>query len=78
MHKADIRQTMEALHIRDQTVMEIPSQQRDQDVENNRPITPHFIVLVAGLPDLEIAHSLLNICGPLVKVKEYIAPTGPL
>jgi hypothetical protein len=53
MPEAEIQETLEAFHINMQALMQLQSKRRDQDPENDRPVTPHFIVSVVR--HLEVA-----------------------
>jgi hypothetical protein len=76
MPEAEIKGELEALHILVQAVMQHPSRRRDQDVEKDRPLIPHFIVSVARGPDVAIVRSLTDLCGLRVQVETYNAPKG--
>jgi hypothetical protein len=66
------------LHINMQAVMQLQSKRRDQDPEKDRPMTPHFILLVARCPNMAIVPSLTDLFGLRVKVETYNAPRRPL
>jgi hypothetical protein len=51
MPEAEIKEELEALHIRVQAVRQLRSKRRDQDPEKDRPLTPYFIVSVARGPE---------------------------
>jgi hypothetical protein len=76
MPEAEIREELEALHINVQAVMQPRSKQWDQVPEKDRPLTPHFIVSVARIPDVANLRSLTDLCGLRVKVETYNAPKG--
>jgi hypothetical protein len=78
MPEAEIKGELEALHIHVQAVMQFRSRRWDQDVEKDRPLTPHFILSVARCPDVAKVRSLTELCGLRVKVETYNAPKGPL
>jgi hypothetical protein len=78
MPEAEIKEELEALHISVQGVMQLRSKRRDQDPEKDRPLTPHFIVLVARGPEVAKLRSLTELCGLRVQVETYVAPKGPL
>jgi hypothetical protein len=78
MPEAEIQEQLEALHINVQAVMQLRSKRRDQDSEKDRPLTPHFIVLVARGPDVAKVRSLTDLCDLRLKVETYNAPNGPL
>jgi hypothetical protein len=78
MPEAEIKQELETLHISVQAVMQLRSNRRDQDPENDRPLTPHFIVSMARGPDVAKVRSLTELCGLRDQVGTYIAPKGPL
>jgi hypothetical protein len=67
LSEAEIREELEALHINVQAVMQLRSKQRDEDPEKDRPLTPHFIVLVARGPDVAKVRYLTDLCGLRVK-----------
>jgi hypothetical protein len=58
MPEAEIREELEALHINVQAVMQLRSKRRDQNPENDRPLTPYFIMSVARGPDVAKVRSL--------------------
>jgi hypothetical protein len=78
MPEAEIKGELEALRIHVQAVMQLRSRRRDQDIEKDRPLTPHFIVSVARGPDVAKVRSLTELCGLRVQVETYNAPKGPL
>jgi hypothetical protein len=78
MPETEIREEVETLHIEVQAVMQLRSQRRDQDVEKDRPLTPHFIVSVAQGPDVAKVRSVTELCGLRMIVETYNAPKGPL
>jgi hypothetical protein len=78
MPEAETKGELEALPIHMQAVMQHRSRRRVQDVEKNRPLTPHFIVSVARGPDIAKVRSLKELCGLRVQVETYNAPKGPL
>jgi hypothetical protein len=69
MPESEIRKELEALNIRMQAVMQLRSMRRDEDPENDRPLTPHFIVSVARGPVVAKVRSLTDLCGLRVKLK---------
>jgi hypothetical protein len=78
MPEAEIKGELEAVRIHVQAVMQLRSRRRDQEVEKDRPLTPHFIVSVARGPDVAKVRSLTELCSLRVKVETYNAPKGPL
>jgi hypothetical protein len=78
MPETEIKEELEALHIQVQAVMQLRSQRRDQDAEEDRPLTPHLIVSVARDPDVAKVRSLTELCFLRIKVETYNAPKGPL
>jgi len=50
----------------------------DQDAENDRPPTPHFIVSVARGPDVAKVRSLSEPCCLRITVETYSTPKGCL
>jgi hypothetical protein len=69
MREAEIKRELEALYIHVQTVMQLRSRRRDQDVEKDRPLTPHFIASVKWGPDVAKVRSLTELCGLRVQVE---------
>jgi hypothetical protein len=78
MPEAEIREERETLHVNVQAVIQLWSKRRDQDLEKDRSLTPHFIVSVARGPDVAKVRSLAEVCGLLVKVETYTVAKGPL
>jgi hypothetical protein len=78
MPETEIREKLQALHINVQAVIQLRSKRRDQDPEKDRPLTPHFIVLVARGPDLVKVRTFTDLYGLQVKVETYNAPKGQL
>jgi hypothetical protein len=78
MPEAEIKGELEALHIHVQAVMQLRSWRREQEVEKDRPLSPHFIVSVARGPDVAKVRSLTELCGLRVNVDTYNAPKGPM
>jgi hypothetical protein len=78
MPKAEIKEELEALHINVQAVLQLRSKCRHQDPENDRSLTPHFMMSVARGPDVANVRSLTGLCSLRVKVETYTAPKGPL
>jgi hypothetical protein len=58
--------------------MQLRSGRRDQDPNNNRLLTPHFIVSVARGPEVSKVRSITELCGLRVSVGSYVAPKDPL
>ena len=58
--------------------MQLRSGRRGPGPEKDRPATPHFIVSVAGSPDVTRVHTITQLCGLRVSVESYVAPQGPL
>jgi methyl coenzyme M reductase subunit C-like uncharacterized protein (methanogenesis marker protein 7) len=47
-----VREELEALDIHVQGVLQLRSGRRDQDLAKDRPLTPHFILSVAPVPEV--------------------------
>jgi hypothetical protein len=78
MPEAEIKEKLEDLRISVQAVMQLRSNRRDQDPEKNRPLTSHFIVLVARGPEVAKVRTLTELCDLRVQVETCTAPKGPL
>jgi len=78
MPESVVREELESLNIRVQGVTQLRSGRRDQNPNNDRPPTPHFIVSVARGPEVSKLRSLTELCGLRVSVESYVAPKGPL
>jgi hypothetical protein len=78
MPEAEIRKTVEALHINVQAIMQLRSKRRNQDSEKNSLLTPHFIVWVARDHEVANVRTLIDLCGLRVKVETFNAPKRPL
>jgi hypothetical protein len=73
MPEAEIREELEALGINVQAVIQLRCKLWDQNPETNGPLTPHFIMSVARVPDVAKVRSLRDLCGMRVKVETYNA-----
>jgi hypothetical protein len=78
MHEDVVREELEPLGICVQGVIQLRSGLRDQNPENDRPATPHFLVTVARGPEVSKIRSIAQLCGLRVTVETYTAPKGPL
>jgi hypothetical protein len=80
MIEAKIREELEVLHINVQAVavMQLRSKGRDQDLETDCPLTPHYNLSVARGPDMAKVRTLTDLCGLQTKVETYNAPKGHL
>jgi hypothetical protein len=78
MTKDVVREELENLGICLQRVLQLRSGRRDQEVAKSRPLTAHFIVLLARGPDVVKLSSLTELCGSRVTAETYTAPKGPL
>jgi hypothetical protein len=78
MPEAKIREELEALRFNVQAVMQLRSKGRDQDPEEDRPLTSHFTVSVARGPHVAKVRSLADLFGLRVKIETYSAPNGPV
>jgi hypothetical protein len=76
--ESGIKEELEALSISVQAVMQLLSKRRNQDPEKDCPLTPHFVVSVARVPDVAKVRSLTEICGLRIQVETYVAPKWPL
>jgi hypothetical protein len=76
MPEAEIKKT-EALHLKVQAVMKLSSNCRDQDPDEDRPLTWH-IVSVARSPDVAEGRSVTEQCGRRFRVETCIAQKAPL
>ena len=78
MNEDVVRKELEALGICFQEVVQVRLGCRDHNPENDRPVTPHFIVTVARGPEVSTTRSITQLCGLRVTVETYTAPKGSL
>ena len=78
MNEDVVRKELEALGICFQEVVQVRLGCRDHNPENDRPVTPHFIVTVARGPEVSMVCSITQIFELRVTVETYTAPKGPL
>jgi hypothetical protein len=62
MPESIVREELEALSIRVQGFMQLPSRRRDQDTLKDQPPTSHFVVSVARGPEVQKVWSLSELC----------------
>ena len=73
-----VKEELGALGIFVQGVMQLRSGHRDQNPEKDRPVTPHFMVMVARGPEVLKLRSISQVYGLRVTVETYTAPKRPL
>jgi hypothetical protein len=78
MPESVVREELENLGIHAQGFLQLLSGRCDQDVARDRPLTAHFIVLVARGAEAQKVRSLTEYCGLRVSVDSYVAPKAPL
>jgi hypothetical protein len=78
MPESVVREELEALGMCVQGVMQLRFGRPDLDASKDRPLTPHFIVLVARGPGVQKVRSLSELCELRVSVETYVAPKGPV
>ena len=78
MPESIFREELEALGIRVQGVMKLRSGRRHQEAANDRPVTPHFVVLVTRGPEVQKVRFLSELCRLRTSKETYVAPKAPL
>ena len=63
MPETIVREELEAIGNRVQSVLQLRSGRRHQGAAKNRPPTPYFVVSVATGPDVQQVRSLSELCG---------------
>ena len=78
MSESFVREELESLNFRVQGVTQLRSGRREENPGKDRPLTPHFIVLVVRGPEVSKMRSTTEVCGLRVSVETYVPPKVPM